>query len=192
VKVITVGAPLRCALLLGETLLCGSTTGCIYAVPVTTPGDGAKGSLTSEAQVPRWKGHSDAVVCLTQAEGLVLSRSYDNQARLWDAAGRCLCVFAGHTNGVKGVFVVSPQFVPTAARDETVRLWAVPEGSGAGESEAPLRPPVACRAAQKRRSSAYWPLSPFQQRRMRSPPPGRGSTSGLATRVFSASTRRTL
>ncbi len=137
VKVITVGAPLRCALLLGETLLCGSTTGCIYAVPVATPGDGAKGCLTSEAQVPRWKGHSDAVVCLTQAEGLVLSGSYDNQARLWDAAGRCLCVFAGHTNGVKGVFIISPQFVLTAARDETVRLWAVPEGSGAGESEAP-------------------------------------------------------
>lgn len=139
-KVITVGAPLRCALLLGETLLCGSLTGPIFAVPLGTPGDGAKGAIKKVSQVPQWTGHSDAVVCLAQSEGLVISGSYDNQARLWDNTGRCLCILAGHTNGVKGVFIISPLNVLTTSRDETVRLWALPENLAAeGGSGSPVK-----------------------------------------------------
>lgn len=130
-KVITVGAPLRCALLVGETLLCGSLTGPIFAVPVATPADGTKGAIKNISQVPQWAGHGDAVVCLAQSEGLVISGSYDNQARLWDNAGRCLCILAGHTNGVKGVYIISPLNVLTTSRDETVRLWALPENLAA-------------------------------------------------------------
>ena len=136
-KTVTVGSPLRCLLQVGETLLAGSTKGWIYAVPVATPGDGSKGAYTNEAQVPRWKGHSDAVVCLAQSDGVVCSGSYDNQARVWDTAGRCLFVLAGHSNGIKSVQIISSQYILTASRDETVRLWAIPEGAGGGEGEPP-------------------------------------------------------
>jgi WD40 repeat protein len=54
----------------------------------------------------------------------ILTASYDQTARLWDAEGKPLATLAGHKGRVNGaVFSADGKRILTAAADSTARLW---------------------------------------------------------------------
>jgi len=87
---------------------------------------------TSVAIHHSYEGHAGAVHAarITQDGELLLSCSEDGTAKLWERqSGNCVCVFIGHTRGVRGG-CFSPQFsahtpgrVATIGFDRTLRVW---------------------------------------------------------------------
>jgi hypothetical protein len=79
------------------------------------------------------EGHTDGVLAVVfSPDGqLVASASYDNTARVWEAAtGSCRSVLKGHTSWVVAI-VFSPdgQLVASASHDNTVQVWEAATGS---------------------------------------------------------------
>lgn len=115
----------RCFTLAGDVLYVGGQDGNVYVV-------------TGSEQVV-WRGHKEAVVHISQLEGIVATASYDNQVRVWEASGKCLFVLVGHTNYVKGVQLLGNNTLMSVSLDETIRLWTLPDPStlSSGESAPP-------------------------------------------------------
>eukprot|EP00758_Cryptobia_borreli_P010205 Tbor_TRINITY_DN5548_c0_g2::TRINITY_DN5548_c0_g2_i1::g.13880::m.13880 len=119
VKTILTNSGIRCGVFCGDSLRCGGSDGCIY-------------TLREGDSVDNWIGHKDAISCMASSKDtLLVSGSYDNQLRIWSAAsGRCLFLLMGHTNQVKCVeFVSGEDVVMSSGRDETLRMWILPEFS---------------------------------------------------------------
>ncbi len=56
----------------------------------------------------------------------MLTGSWDNTARLWDARGAVMITFTGHTEPVLAVaFAPGDQFVVTASRDNSAKIWDI-------------------------------------------------------------------
>ena len=62
---------------------------------------------------------------------LIATGSWDNTARIWDAAtGACLATLAGHAGTVEAVaFSPSGKLLATASGDATARVWNVATGA---------------------------------------------------------------
>lgn len=76
------------------------------------------------------KGHEEAISCVTVLpDGRVISGSYDNTLRVWDAAsGRCLRTLEGHTGGVICMAVLPDGRVVSGSRDSTLLVWDTATG----------------------------------------------------------------
>ena len=78
-------------------------------------------------------GHTRWVTSVAfSMDGLrLVSGSYDNTIRLWDAAmGNCTAVLKGHTKGVRSVaFSADGLRVVSGSHDSTVRMWDAATGS---------------------------------------------------------------
>lgn len=127
-------AGIRCGVVVNETLCCGGSDGRIHV-------------LREEGVPERWTGHTDVVSCVSQCQtengdGLLASGSYDGRIRVWNVAtGACLFLLSGHTSQIKAVqFISGHMGVMGCGRDDTVRLWLLPEeldleGTGAADEE---------------------------------------------------------
>lgn len=74
------------------------------------------------------RGHTDFVrsVCVTADSSKVVSASDDCQLRVWDInGGDCTGVLSGHTKGIYSVAAGAGNYVASASRDATVKLWDV-------------------------------------------------------------------
>uniref|UniRef100_H2YA00 Phospholipase A-2-activating protein n=1 Tax=Ciona savignyi TaxID=51511 RepID=H2YA00_CIOSA len=72
-------------------------------------------------------GHSAAVwdtVIMPEQQGLVITASADKTVRSW-RAGKCLDVFKGHTDCVRGLAVISSEQFLSCSNDATIRRWSV-------------------------------------------------------------------
>jgi hypothetical protein len=114
-RVIELGTPLRALLQVGDQFYAGGADGCIYVVIGT--------------EVTVWRGHQEAVVAIAQTDGVFCSGSFDNQIRVWDSQGRLQFILMGHTNHVRGVQFVSATTIMSSSRDESIRIWNIPEVS---------------------------------------------------------------
>jgi WD40 repeat protein len=77
------------------------------------------------------EGHAGWVVgALVMPDGRILSWSYDNTLRLWDAAsGAPGPVLAGHTEAVGGALVIPDGHILSWSSDNTLRLWDAASGA---------------------------------------------------------------
>ena len=86
----------------------------------------------ADAQILALSGHKDVVTAAAFSPNgrSIASSSYDQTARLWDAAtGREIKLLRGHTSGVNtALFSPDGRYVATAARDKSARLWDAATG----------------------------------------------------------------
>lgn len=108
-------ATIRSLQLLNKTtLISGSrdTTICIW-------------DLSSEANEPKLtlRGHTATVRCLQAHDGILVSGSYDSDARVWDVrTGECLHVLKGHAGVLYDVCFYGQQVI-TGSLDTDIRVW---------------------------------------------------------------------
>lgn len=126
--------PVRSLAVAGEIVYAGGQDGVLYVASSSAEGP----------TIATWEGHRDAILSISQLEGIVCTASSDNQVRVWDATGRCQYLLVGHTNRVKFVQLLSATSVLTISSDETTRLWTIGEmvaaaegGAAAGGAAAP-------------------------------------------------------
>lgn len=112
-RCIKIPCGVRCLLVAGDVVYAGGQDGTLY--------------VTTGAETVAWRGHKEPICAVSQSEGLIATASYDNHVRLWDSTGRNVFVLVGHENHVKAVQIVTPNLVMSISRDETVRLWSIPE-----------------------------------------------------------------
>lgn len=136
-RCLTFPCGIRALAVAGDVVYAGGQDGVLYVAST-----GAEGPT-----IAPWTGHHDAILSLSQLEGVVCSASADNQVRVWDATGRCQFLLVGHTNRVKFVQVLGATSVMTISTDETIRLWSLGEmaagdAGSAGEGSAGGAPPA--------------------------------------------------
>ena len=75
-------------------------------------------------------GHSCAVTTLASlSDGRLVSGSYDNTLRVWDAATeQCLQILKGHTAGITCLAVLPEGQVVSGSRDSSLRIWNAETG----------------------------------------------------------------
>ena len=86
----------------------------------------------SGAHVRTLSGHDSWVQGVAfSSRGLIATASWDNTARIWDAAtGACLATLAGHTGTVEAVaFSPDGALLATASGDATARVWDAATGA---------------------------------------------------------------
>ncbi|XP_049872026.1 uncharacterized protein LOC126370936 [Pectinophora gossypiella] len=86
-------------------------------------------------------GHAAAVTALRWARGVLASAALDRTARLWSAAGVCLCVLHAHDRYLTCVALAPDlRYMVTGSNDKTVRTWALGDFTIDDELEPPCNP----------------------------------------------------
>eukprot|EP01119_Soliformovum_irregulare_P015719 TRINITY_DN4460_c0_g1_i3.p1 TRINITY_DN4460_c0_g1~~TRINITY_DN4460_c0_g1_i3.p1 ORF type:complete len:263 (+),score=11.45 TRINITY_DN4460_c0_g1_i3:61-849(+) len=67
-------------------------------------------------------GHTDSVVCLSHVNGLIVSGSWDNTARVWQGP-ECIMILKGHSHSVWAVLGLPTGEILTGSADSTIKRW---------------------------------------------------------------------